>query len=204
MNDDKVSFDIGFSNTEMEEMMEGLKKKHMEKIEIIEKKLRQFPANRQEDILQLYGSIDDDRFNEIVFETDEKEIASMTDDDFEEFLQSMLGERKVKIATKEELLAELQEKIERNEEEVYDDGECEPYNENRAIPLNGEFLDSFKPFFKTGDISGIFVLATPRYTLMEDIYVIGIHGGEDIIDDNDNFEVTKEVLEELYLLSNQS
>jgi len=35
-------------------------------------------------------------------------------------------------------------------------------------------------------------------------YVISIHGGEEIIDDNDNFEVTKEVLEELYLLSNQS
>ena len=85
------------------------------------------------------------------------------------------------------------------EEEIIDDGECEPYSEFENIPLKGSELENIKKSIIDGTITYIHIKAGPNYTKIDNIFSIGFFDTKDTMLNLD-FEVTKDVLEELYIL----
>lgn len=171
-----------------------------EKLEAVEGKIKQLPEDKAAEMTELYFNADPDTILDVLTNTTCDEIKSMNEDEFKDFIISTTIK---KVVSKDEILRKLEKDIaERLQDDI--DGYTPPddYNifarEENVTFLDGESLEKIKSDIRNGSITSLNIIATPEYLKIDNHFCLGVWYEWET--DTILYEVTKETLEELYLL----
>ncbi len=205
-DDASVSIDAGFDDDmgiNIDALITKVHENFKKKIDLLGSKIDEFSSDKIEALEKLFGDADADRVIEVMQTVTKEDIEVMNKEEAEALIMAMTVE---KVITKEDILKELDADIaEIRELEVdnYYPDEYAVFVEDESITrLDGKKLEEIKSMIKEGKYSSINVFLTPRYSKIDNIYCVGISAWVpyDVSIPTTIYEVTKETLEELYLL----